>query len=328
MAKSPQQKRKILYLMKAFLEQTDEKHPMTAKELGAYLEKFGISAERKTIYDDIDTLRLFGMDIGHRRERPAGFYLAKRDFDMADLKLLADMIQSSRYISEKKAEDLIGKLEKLVSVHEAKQLQRPIYLEKRARSMKDSVYTHVNEIQTAIYENKQISFQYYQWTAAKKIQLLKSGQRYHVSPWGLIWKDGNYYLIAIDESNRMVKHFRADKMLKIRKEKEERTGSEMFRGIDIGEFASRMFPLFGSRDESVTLEFENHFIGDVIDTFGEDVRIVQKDSEHFHVLLRVRADSRFYGWAAGMGPGVRIVSPEKAQQGYKKFLKNALENLT
>ena len=128
MAKSPRQKRKILYLMKAFLEQTDEKHPMTAKELGTYLEEYGIYAERKTIYDDIDTLRLFGMDIAHRRERPAGFYLVKRDFDMADLTLLADMIQSSRYISERKAEDLIGKLQRLVSIHEAKQLQRPVYL--------------------------------------------------------------------------------------------------------------------------------------------------------------------------------------------------------
>ena len=327
MAKSPHQKRKILYLMKAFLERTDEKHPMTAKELGAYLEEFGISAERKTIYDDIDTLKLFGMDIGHRRESPAGFYLASRDFDMADLKLLADMIQSSRYISEAKAEELIRKLEKLVSIHEAKQLQRPIYLEKRAKSMKDSVYTHINEIQTAIYENRQISFQYCQWTAGRKIQLQKSSQRYHVSPWGLIWKDGNYYLIAIDETNRMVKYFCADRLLKIRKEKEERTGAEMFRGIDVGEFASKTFPIFGSRDEPVTLEFENHFIEEVMDVFGEDARIVQKDSEHFHVLLRVRADSRFYGWVAGMGPGVRIAAPEKVQIGYKRFLKNALEGL-
>jgi predicted DNA-binding transcriptional regulator YafY len=326
MAKSPQQKLKILYMMQAFWEKTDEQHPMSIRDITAYLGEFGIKAERKTIYDDIETLRVFGLDIRNRRSTPAGFYLADRKISLEDLGVIADVLQSARHLPENKAEQLIGTLEKLVSVHQSRQLHRPVSMDKRARTMKDSVYFNVNVIQTAIARERQVSFQYYEWTVSRKKKLEKNGERYFVSPWGILWKDGHAYLIAIDEKSHMVKYYRADQMLKIRMEEAARGGGEMFGSLDMETFAARTFRIFGSHDESVTLEFENHFIGEVLDFFGEEVRIVRRDDAHFDVLMRTDVNDRFLGWVSGLGPGVRILSPQSAQIAYRKFLRRALEH--
>ena len=193
------QKIKILYLMRVFLERTDEEHPMSVKELIIYLNSLGISAERKTVYDDIETLRNFGMDILNRREQPAGFYVASRKFELPELKLLVDAVQSSRFITSGKSRQLIGKLESLASVHEARQLRRQVFVQNRVRTMNESVYYSIDEIQRALTEDRQISFQYCEWTVEKELRLKKNGERYRVSPWGLVWQNENYYLVACDE---------------------------------------------------------------------------------------------------------------------------------
>lgn len=200
------QKIKILYLMRVFLERTDEEHPMSVKDLIIYLNSLGISAERKTIYDDIETLRNFGMDILNRREKPAGFYLASREFELPELKLLVDAVQSSRFITSGKSRQLIGKLESLASMYEARQLRRQVFVENRVKTMNESVYYNIDEIHRALTEDRQISFQYCQWTVEKELRLKKNGDRYCVSPWGLVWQNENYYLIAYDEKCEKVKH--------------------------------------------------------------------------------------------------------------------------
>ena len=201
--------------MRVFLERTDEEHPMSVKELIIYLNSLGISAERKTVYDDIETLRNFGMDILNRREQPAGFYVASRKFELPELKLLVDAVQSSRFITSGKSRQLIGKLESLASVHEARQLRRQVFVQNRVRTMNESVYYSIDEIQRALTEDRQISFQYCEWTVEKELRLKKNGERYRVSPWGLVWQNENYYLVACDEKCGRVKHYRVDKMMKI-----------------------------------------------------------------------------------------------------------------
>ena len=229
------QKIKILYLMRVFLEQTDEEHPMSVKELITYLNNLGISAERKTVYDDIETLRNFGMDILNRREKPAGFYLASREFELPELKLLVDAVQSSRFITSRKSRQLIGKLESLASVYEARQLRRQVFVENRIRTMNESVYYSIDEIQRALNEDRQISFQYCEWTVEKELRLKKNGERYLVSPWGLVWQNENYYLVAYDEKCEKVKHYRVDKILQIQIENQPRDGKEIFKNYDTGE---------------------------------------------------------------------------------------------
>lgn len=228
MAKSFGQKMKILYLMRFFLQRTDEKHPAAVKEMIAYLDGYGISVERKTIYDDIETLRLFGMDIVNRREKPSGYYLAGREFEVAELKLLVDAVQSSRFITARKTTRLIKKLEGLVSIHDAKKLQRQVCVENRVKTTNESIYYNIDKIHEAISDNHQISFQYYEWTVSKEMRLRMDGDRYHVSPWEMVWKDENYYLVALDEKSGIVKHYRVDKMLKINVEKNSGTAVKYF----------------------------------------------------------------------------------------------------
>ena len=205
MPKSFQQKLKILYLMRVFSEKTDEAHPMSVKDLISYLESLGIHAERKTIYDDIETLRVFGMDIMNRRERPSGFYLASREFETAELKLLVDAVQSSRFLTVGKSRQLIQKLEHLTSIYQAKDLQRQAIVLDQVKNTNESIYYNVDEIHRAISQNRQISFQYTEWTVSKERHLKKGGARYQISPWQMIWQDGNYYLIGVDEKSGIVK---------------------------------------------------------------------------------------------------------------------------
>ena len=325
MPKSFRQKLKVIYLMEALRKKSDEQHPLTVNDLIAYLGDYGISAERKTVYDDIEMLRIYGMDIVNRREKPSGFFLASREFQMAELKLLVDAVQSSKFITQKKSRQLIRKLESLTSEYEAKKLQRQVYVGSRVKTMNESVYYNIDCIHEAISENRQISFQYYEWTVSKEMRLKKDGERYRISPWELIWKDENYYLVGLDENSGIVKHYRVDKMLSISVEKELRNGEEFFRNFDPAKFTSGTFGMFGGREESVRLVFENPRIGVVIDRFGHDVMIHKQDEEHFAVQVRVNVSSQFFGWLAGLGAGVVITSPKNVRKEYKEFLEHALE---
>lgn len=326
MPKSFQQKLKILYLMRAFLEKTDEAHPMTVADLMGYLKSFGITVERKTIYDDIEGLRVFGMDIVNRREKPSGFYLASREFELAELKLLVDAVQSSKFITYRKSRQLIRKLENLSSVHQARLLQRQVFVENRVKTMNESIYYNIDEIHKAISGDRQITFQYWEWTLSKEMKLKKDGELYRVSPWGMIWKEENYYMIALDEKSRVVKHYRVDKMVKISVEQEKRSGDEFFKNFDAAQFAVQTFGMFGGREETVCLEFENSFVGVVLDHFGTDTMIHGNDGKHFTVLVHVSVSSQFYGWLAGLGSGVTVISPVGVRQEYKEFLQKALKN--
>lgn len=325
MPRSFGQKLKILYLMRFFLEKTDEKHPATVKDLISYLAEWGISVERKTIYDDIETLRVFGMDIVNRREKPRGFYLASREFEVAELKLLVDAVQSSRFITSGKTNLLIKKLEGLVSIYDARKLQRQVCVDNRVKTRNESIYYNIDKTHEAISENHQISFQYFEWTVSKEMRLRMDGERYHVSPWEMIWKDENYYLIGLDEKTGIVKHYRVDKMLQIKVEKELRNGGAFFRNFDAAQFASRTFGMFGGREETLRMEFEDHYAGVVIDHFGTDVMMRKTDETHFSVSVRVNVSTQFFGWLAGLGTGAEILSPEDVRKEYSTFLKSALE---
>lgn len=320
------QKIKILYLMRIFLEQTDEEHPMSVKELIAYLNSLGISAERKTVYDDIETLRNFGMDILNRREHPAGFYLASREFELPELRLLVDAVQSSRCITNGKSRQLIRKLESLASVYESRQLRRQGFAENRIRTINENVYYSIDMIQRALTEDRQISFQYCEWTVEKKLRPENEGERYSVSPWGLVWQNEEYYLITYDEKCGRVKQYQVDKLQQIRIEKEVRRGREFFENYDIGELTSRTFGMFGGREVTICLEAHNRLVGVVLDRFGRDIMIHRKDPEHFKTLVRVNISDQFFGWIASLGLDAVIASPDEVRDKYREFLEKSLSN--
>lgn len=312
--------------MRIFLEQTDEEHPMSVKELIAYLNSLGISAERKTVYDDIETLRNFGMDILNRREHPAGFYLASREFELPELRLLVDAVQSSRCITNGKSRQLIRKLESLASVYESRQLRRQGFAENRIRTINENVYYSIDMIQRALTEDRQISFQYCEWTVEKKLRPENEGERYSVSPWGLVWQNEEYYLITYDEKCGRVKQYQVDKLQQIRIEKEVRRGREFFENYDIGELTSRTFGMFGGREVTICLEAHNRLVGVVLDRFGRDIMIHRKDPEHFKTLVRVNISDQFFGWIVSLGPDAVIASPDEVRDKYREFLEKSLSN--
>lgn len=310
MAKTGNQKLKILYLMKILMEKTDESHSLTMAELISELEGYGISAERKSIYSDIESLRQYGMDIiGIQQDRTYHYYIGRRQFELAELKLLVDSVQSAKFITARKSRELIKKIEGLASIYEAKKLHRQVYVTERIKTMNESIYYNVDKIHTAIGANVRIRFQYFQWSVDKKIVLRREGAFYEVSPWALTWNDENYYLIAYDSREEKIKHFRVDKMLHIEQGEEKREGKECFQEFDMAVYAKKMFGMFGGQEEVVGIRCENQLAGVVIDRFGKDVLMIQQDEEHFLVNAKVAVSRQFLAWVMGLGPGVEIVSP-------------------
>lgn len=311
MAKLPNQKLKILYLMKVLLEKTDESHSITMPEIIAELEAYGITAERKSIYNDMECLRQYGLDIiGEQYDRTYYYRIGNRQFELAELKLLVDSVQSAKFLTAKKSNRLIKKIEGLASKYEASQLHRQVYVAERIKTMNESIYYNVDNIHNAIAKNSKITFQYFQWNVKKEMELRRNGALYEVSPWALSWNDENYYLVAYDSVERMIKHFRVDKMLNITVTDVKREGKALFQTFDMAVYAKKMFGMFYAEEQTVKLECANSLAGVVIDRFGKDVMLIPKDDSHFTVNVKVAVSLQFLAWVIGLGEDVKILEPK------------------
>ena len=237
---------------------------------------------------------------------------------MAELKLLVDAIQSSKFITEKKSQELIKKLGTLVSVHEAKQLKRQVYVAGRAKAINENIFYNVDAIHKAIEENKKVRFQYFQWNTKKEMELRKNGDWYEVSPWALMWEDENYYLVAFDRVAGKIKHYRVDKMLKMSSMDSDREGREIFEQSNVSEYTRKNFGMFAGEEETVKLEVHNGLVGVILDRFGTDTMIIPADKEHFRVNVRVSVSNQFFGWIFGLGDGIKILGPENVKMKMKE----------
>lgn len=327
MPKSAKQKQKLLYLLKILREQTDAEHCLGTQELIRELAVYGIHAERKSIYDDIDQLRDFGLDIEHNKAKNGGYYLASREFELAELKLLVEIVQASRFLTRKKSRELIAKLEKFASRSEASQLQRQVFVANRIKTANESIYYIVDDIHRAMQTNAQISFCYLEWNLDGELVPRHDGKRYEVSPWALTCKDEYYYLIAYERAEDKIKHFRVDKLGKIAiLPGSKREGSELFERFDIAAYANKTFGMYGGREEMVTLEFENRLVGVVIDRFGKEISIRRRENGRFSVRVSVALSGQFYGWLTGLSGGARILAPQSVAEEYSGYLTDILEN--
>lgn len=326
MAKSSNQKLKQLYLLKILSEHTDENHALTTRELIEKLAEYDVNAERKSIYSDIEALNTMGYDILNDKNRNHyGYYMASRNFEMPELKLLVDAVQSSRFITEKKSRELIGKLEKLCSKYEAGKLQRQVYVSDRLKAENESIYYNIDGIHEAIQKNRQISFRYYEWDPNKKIRFKKEGQRYLVSPHMLIWNDANYYLVAFEGESGIIKHFRVDKMVELSVEKAERQGKEACLEFSPTIYSKKSFQMFGGEEVAVTMLCEESMVGVMIDRFGKEVSMRQMQPGWFQVRTEIVVSPPFFGWLAGMGGKVKIAAPKEVAEEARRYLKAVLE---
>lgn len=328
MAKSQNQKLKLLYLVDILERKTDEAHPLTAAQLIEELAKVDVSAERKSIYDDVDQLIRYGYDIVLNKSRTnGGYYMASRRFELAELKILVDSVQASRFISPKKTRELIGKLEQLCSSHEEKQLKRQVYVLNRIKTENEQVFYNVDMIHGAIHNNKQISFQYYVWSTTKEMKLRRSGQRYIVSPLGLTWDDENYYLIAFEEEKKELRHYRVDKMKSIEYMENDRTEDSGYRTFDIASYGNKTFGMYGGTMETITLSFPESLIGVMIDRFGKGISLKKESNTRYSVRVDVVVSGQFFGWLAGLGKEVNILAPDNVREQYKHFLTEIIERI-
>ena len=316
MAKSGNQKSKLLYLRQILLDRTDDDHGMTTPEIIEALAQHGIRADRKTIYQDLEELQNFGLDIiAEKRGRQTYYYVGERPYELAELKLLVDSVQAAKFISEKKSQELIKKLESLVSREQAKELQRQVLITGRVKTMNESVYYNVDEIHNAIHLDRTIRFQYFQWNVDKEMILRKDGAWYEVSPWALLWDDEYYYLVAYDAEAGIIKHYRVDKMLRITITESPRAGREVYSAQDLSAYSKSLFGMYGGEPTKVRIEAKNEMAGVLIDRFGKDIVLSRTDDpDWFLTTVEVRVSRLFLGWIFALGEDVRIVGPAEVVQ--------------
>lgn len=327
MAKSTGQKLKLLYIAKLLTETTDENHPVSTADIIAYLEEQGIHSERKSIYDDIEKLCDFGYDIIQVQSRlGGGYYMAGRDFELAELKLLVDAVQASRFITTRKSRALIKKLELLAGKHDAGKLQRQVYVAGRIKTENENIYYSVDSIHRAIQENKQISFQYLDWNLKKELVPRANGEK-KASPWALIWREENYYLAAYDSVEGIMKHYRVDKMGQVKVLKASREGMEQFAKVDLSDYTNQTFGMFGGEEQTVTLQFPNRLAGVVMDRFGREVDIRPMTDRVFRIRARVAVSGQFFGWLSGIGREAVVVAPASVREQYRKWLEDIVATM-
>ena len=306
------QKLKLLYLIKIFTEDTDDQHALTLPQIVEKLGAYGISAERKTLYQDFELLRDFGFDIiGQQARRNFYYHMGNRRFELPELKLLVDSVQSAKFITDKKSNTLIKKLEGMVSKYEARKLQRQVIISGRIKAMNESIYYNVDKLHEAIGTDRQIRFKYFRWNIKKEMELRKDGAWYQVSPWALMWDDENYYLVGYDAEDGKIKHYRVDKMWRISVADRKREGKEQFKAFNMPRYTKSLFGMFGGEEVKVTLEAENGMVGILLDRFGKDIPVKPVDADHFRTSVVVAVSSQFLGWIMALGDGVKIIGPDK-----------------
>lgn len=315
MARTRGQKLKMLYIMKMLCEHTDKDHPLPMVEIINRLDELGISAERKSIYDDISVLTEFGYDIEFSKAQPGGYYLASREFELAEVKLLVDSVISSKFITAGKTRQLLKKIASLSSLHEAGLMRREVFVPDRIKSMNESIYYNVDFIHETILQNQRLSFKYITYTKSKDKQYRHGGKRYEVSPFAMLRDNENYYMIAYDEGAGKIKHYRVDRMDRIRPIEQPRSGEAAFKSLDMSSYTTENFGMFNGVEETVTIRFEDSLIDLALDRFGKDTVILPCADGYFMIRVNVVISPQFYGWILALGGQAVIVEPGHACDG-------------
>ena len=327
MPKGTNQKLKLYYLSRIMTQMTDDEHALTMPEIQRELSRYDVTADRKSLYDDLEQLRVLGIDvIGEKDGRNYRYHVGQKQFDIAELKLLVDAIQASKFITEKKSNELIKKLTGLASDYEASQLKRQVVVQGRVKTMNESIYYIVDDIHRAIAQNRQISFDYMRWNINKQMERRKD-KAYVVSPWALTWDDENYYLIAYDDSKGKIKHYRVDKMKKIEVLDKKRVGRDVFDEFDLARYAKMSFGMYGGEETKVKIAFDNDMVGVFLDRFGKDITITPSKTKGWsEISVDVCLSDQFLGWIFAIGPKVKIVGPANVVKKFKEELKERYEN--
>ncbi len=318
MPRSSNQKRKLSIIRDLLYEKTNASHPITVKEVIAELNAMGISAERKSIYDDMETLQVLGEDIKTVRGRATGYYIDNRNFDLSELKLLIDAVRASKFIPEKQSKNLMAKLSALACVHDRPSLNRQVFVSNRAKSLNDDIFSTIDILHEAMEKDLSVSFKYFQWTVDGRKEYRKNGERYNISPWSLVWDDSTYYLVGFDNEKGELRHYRVDKMSKALLSNIPRQGKEEFKKYDIKSYSGAIFGMFGGEMERVTIACANRLANVMLDRFGNKTPII-KQGDRFRITVNVVPSPVFLGWVISFGDEAEIIEPRDIKEKYDRL---------
>lgn len=308
MPKSDNQKLKILYIKDYLEKNSGPEKPVRAGELVQMLkERHNILCERKSVYSDIAALQDYGVDIVSAPGKNGGYYIASRNFELPELKLLIDAVQSSRYLTEKKSRELISKLCTQCNEHDAALMRRNVLVSGRVKSMNETIYYNVDAIQEAIFQNRQITFRYFDWGLDGKRHYRE--REYAASPYGLCQDNENCYLLA-HSARHGVTSYRVDRMADIQLSPQARIPCPELTGKALNEHANRLFQMYSGEAVNVKLRFHRDLTNVVIDRFGRDTMLIPEDADHFNFTVKVAVSPMFLSWVIGFGAKAQILYPQ------------------
>ena len=308
------------------LEETDDEKGLTMGGIISRLESAGVRAERKSVYDDINSLRDYGYDIITKRDKTVEYCIASREFELPELKLLVDAVQSSKFITERKSTELIKKLSSLTSRRQAKSLQRQVFVANRIKTQNESIYYNVDALHTAIIERRKVSFKYFDYNAKKERVFRKDEGNYVADPLGLSWNDENYYLITYSEKFDSYVHYRVDRMSGIAVLGEPRGEGAKTESFDIVEYCKRVFNMFGGDDVRVELTVDNSLINPMIDRFGKDVILYPKTGGEVRIIANATRSSTFFAWLTQFGSKIRVDAPDDLRKEFIEYLREIIKS--
>lgn len=318
MSGSSQQKLKMLYVMRILHEQSDEEHPMSAADLLRELERYGISAERKSIYKDLNLLSDYGMDIVHTRFPKQGWFLGKREFELPELRLLIDAVQSAAFITAKKTKELLMKLDRQMSKHQARDMDRQVYIDSRVKCVNEEIYYNIDIIHRAIAKNKKVMFYYYRREVGKGRTARNEGKPYEASPYAMLWVNDHYYLVSNLDKLERLSHFRLDRMGKVEMVEKPRRSfeevSEYRNAFDAADYVRKCFSMFGGETELVELRCINELLEEVIDRFGENIKVYKDGAKHFRIRVQANVSIGLVSWVLQFGTGIEAIAPQQFRQ--------------
>lgn len=298
---------RILHLFQFLYRNTDEMNPASVADILRFWELQGICSERKQVYKDIALLQDFGVDVIRIKSTQNHYFIGNRLFELPELKLLVDAVESSRFITSKKSGDLIRKLGQLTSNTQAEQLDRHIYMDGMPKPSNEAIYYIVDTIQSSIQSNQQISFQYYEYLPTKEKVLKHQGYRYQFTPYALIWNRDHYYVVGWSEKHMKLSQFRVDRMTSV--EMMDQPGHQLL-GFEPAEYVQKVFGMYPDDLQMVTLFCENDVMRSIIDRFGEGVRTEIVDDDHFQAVVEVAPSPPFFGWIFTFAGKIRILKPD------------------
>lgn len=325
MTNNPKAKLKTLYVMRILQNETDAEHGLTLRQIIERLNDYGIEAERKGLYNDIQVLREFGFDIQTFQRNPVQYAIVRHDFSLSELMLLVDAVESCKFLTTRQSRALTTNLKLLANDHERALLDRHIHVPGRIKSKTDSVFSSIDALHDALRSKRKVEFMYYKYGLDGRRFAAHGGKPHLVTPVGITFADGYYYLTAWNDDHECMTEYRVDRMEKLRVSDERATKNEQIAHHEFEGDRHELFGRFGGEPVTATLLVDGDKVEIIMDRFGDTAEWYKQDDKTAKVVVKIRQSEPFFGWIAGLGGTVRIHGPKSLVNEYRDYLRFLLE---